>query len=66
MEEICRNCQHFEPKGVMIDKNTYGLCPRFVNGGKPGVFRWGDAGCVDFKPKEKSKQARKIIPPIKR
>ena len=52
MEELCKNCQHFEPSGLMIDRNTWGLCPKFANRGKPGVFRWGDAGCVDFKARK--------------
>jgi hypothetical protein len=61
MEELCKNCQHFEPKGLMIDRNTWGLCPKFGNRGKPGIFRWGDAICADFKPSADSKEPQNSI-----
>ncbi len=51
-EELCKNCQHFKPKGLTIDRNTWGLCKNFNIKGKPGVFRWGDACCINFKPKK--------------
>ena len=66
MEELCKNCQHFEPNGIMIDRNTWGLCPKFANRGEPGVFRWGDSGCVDFKPSEKLKHIGKEGPKVRR
>lgn len=61
MEELCKNCQHFEPKGVVNGKNTYGLCPMFVKRGKPGVFRWGDACCVNFKPNKEANELQSRV-----
>jgi hypothetical protein len=58
MENICKKCQHFQAKGIMIDKDTWGLCTEYNKCGKPGVFRWGeDNACISFKPKEESRQA---------
>jgi hypothetical protein len=49
MKGLCKDCIHFEPKGVLIDKNTWGLCKQFIKmeqypgeSWETGVFRWGD------------------------
>jgi hypothetical protein len=56
MEELCRNCQHFEDKGLMMDKDMWGLCIKFKrentgNRNNSALFRWGDDICEDFSPR---------------
>jgi hypothetical protein len=62
MEEICGNCRHFEAKGLMLDKDTWGLCTKSEkkntgNLKESAIFRWGDDICADFKLREESKPA---------
>jgi hypothetical protein len=64
MISICRNCKHFESKGVLDKNNNWGLCTK---SGKPDIndknteshfFRWEDDTCMAFKSKELSKDIK--------
>jgi hypothetical protein len=58
MRKICKNCEHFVPKGFSRSSLRWGDCmkPREdVEGNlnkERGVFVWDDKTCNDFKPKK--------------
>jgi hypothetical protein len=70
MKGLCKDCIHFEPKGVLIDKNTWGLCKQFIKmeqypgeSWETGVFRWGDSLCCsNFKTDKEIASHTKKVP----
>lgn len=60
MKKKCRNCKHFEPKGIMPGSTNWGLCIKSAkeimsSDKKSPFFRWTDDTCPNFKAKEESK-----------
>ena len=60
MEEVCKNCEYFTQMSIIPSKLLWGDCRKPANGTgqtdeeKKGVFKWGDATCSDFKPKQQA------------
>ncbi|MHC4462399.1 MAG: hypothetical protein ACYS6W_10765 [Planctomycetota bacterium] len=60
MEEVCRNCEHFMQVSITSTEHQWGDCRKSANGtGQtgseiPGLFKWGDATCSDFEPRQEA------------
>ena len=58
MEKVCRNCEYFVQRSFSLSTYLWGDCQKpasgmeQTNGNKKGVFKWDDATCSDFKPKQ--------------
>ena len=61
MESVCINCKHFVKGSFNSNTNIWGDCtkpregvPDIEGEKKPGLFKWGDATCPDFKPNQQA------------
>ncbi len=61
MEETCCNCEHFKQVNMSSAKHCWGNCRKYANGtgqtGReiPGLFKWADVTCSDFKPNQQAR-----------
>jgi len=60
MEEVCSNCEHFTQVSITSTDHPWGDCRKPVNGteqingNREAVFKWADATCSDFKPRQET------------
>ena len=60
MEEVCRNCEHFTRVNIGLNTHIWGDCRKpasgmeQINGEREAVFKWGDATCSDFEPRQQA------------
>ena len=60
MESVCINCKHFVKGSFFSTTNIWGDCRKPANGTEQikdeikGVFKWADATCPDFEPKQEA------------
>jgi len=64
MEEVCGNCEYFTQVSTGAAKHCWGDCRKpasgteQINGNREAVFKWANATCSDFQPRQEAEESR--------